>query len=401
MFSCPHYNMNMRKSQEENVLIDFDKKGKVRDWRGKKMSSLGLAKVYKRIADKMKPEYDRRGVHMRYKKVKRGNKDKIIDNIVGDIVSSEPMGLYDEDGKRVVNYEKRAGNMRFCGTYLEFADMGAGLKLINANFCRVPLCPMCQWRKSMRIFFDVSKIMREVEKRRLNYIPVFLTLTVKNCSVEDLNKNLDIAFNGWNEVMRSRQLNPMVKGKITHIVKGWFRALEITYNDKTNTFHPHFHAIMLVEKSYFTGKDYMKTEDWVKLWRKSAKLDYDPVCDIRRTRSSNGKRKEVSEVAKYTYKDAEILSKKLSDDKKDDVVKYLSGALHGRRLYAYGGVMKEIAAELKIKDADKVDLVKVDGEYGLDSSLAKMIISYHWNVGVSNYTLAKRVEVTGKVDSEA
>ena len=393
--------MNMKESQEANFLIDIDNKGTIRDWRGKKMSSLGLAKVYKRIGEKIKPEYEKRGVHMRYKKVKRRSKDKIIDNIIGDVISSEPMGLYDEVGKRVVNYEKRADNMRFCGTYLEFADIvGFGLKLVNANFCRVPLCPMCQWRKSMRIFFDVSAIMREIEKRRLSYIPVFLTLTVRNCSFEDLSGNLDIAFNGWNEFMRSRHLNPMVNGKITHMVKGWFRALEITYNDKTNTFHPHFHAIMLVEKSYFKGKDYMKTEDWVKLWRKSARLDYDPVCDIRRTRSSNGKRKEVAEVAKYTYKDAEILSKKLSDDKKDDVVKYLSGALHGRRLYAYGGVMKEIAAELKIKDDDKADLVKADGEYEVDSSLATMILSYHWNVGVSNYTLAKKKEFTEEEEEE-
>jgi len=388
--------MDMKESQEVNFLIDMDRKGEVRDWRGKKMSSLGLSKVYKRISEKMKPEYDMRGVHMRYKKVKRRNKDKVIDNILGDVVSSEPMGLYDENGKRVVNYEKRADNMRFCGTHLEFVDSGAGLRLINANFCRVPLCPMCQWRKSMRIFFGVSDIMRVIDKRYSKYISVFLTLTIKNCSFEDLNKNLDVAFNGWFEFMRSRQLNPMVKGKVTHIVKGWFRALEITYNDKTNTFHPHFHAIMLVEKSYFKGKDYMKTEDWVKLWRNSAKLDYDPVCDIRRTRSTKGERKEVAEVAKYTYKDAEILSKKLSDDKKDDVVKYLSGALHGRRLYAYGGVMKEIAAELKIKSEDKADLVQADGDYDIDTSLAKMILSYHWNVGVSNYTLAKKVEFSEK-----
>ena len=386
--------MNMKESQEANFLIDIDNKGKVRDWRGKKMSSLGLAKVYKRISDKMKPEYEKRGVHMRYKKVKRRNKDKVIDNIVGDVVSIEPMGLYDKEGKRVVNYEKRSDNMKFCGTFLEFAHMKDKLKLINANFCRVPLCPMCQWRKSMKIFFSVSSIIREIDKRHLDYIPVFLTLTVRNCSLEDLNKNLDVSFDGWFEFMRSKTLNPLVKGERKHIVKGWFRALEVTYNDKTDTFHPHFHAIMLVEKSYFKGKDYMKTEDWVKLWRRSAKLDYDPVCDIRRTRSPKGKSKEVAEVAKYTYKDAEILSKKLSDDKKDDVVKYLSGALHGRRLYAYGGVMKEIAAELKIKDDD---LIK-DG--GIDSSLATMILSYHWNVGVSNYTLAKKKEFAEKDEVE-
>jgi len=381
--------MEMKRSQEANFLIDMDNKGKVRDWRGKKISSLGLAKVYKRISEKIKPEYAERGVHIRYKQITRH------DSIIGEVVSSEPMGLYDKDGKRVVNYEKRAANMEFCGTYLEFINNRDALKLINANFCRVPLCPMCQWRKSMRIFFGVSDIMREIDKRHLNYIPVFLTLTVKNCSLEDLNKNLDIAFNGWNEFMRSKTLNPLVKGERKHIVKGWFRALEITYNDKTNTFHPHFHAIMLVEKSYFKGKDYMKTEDWVKLWRKSAKLNYDPVCDIRRTRSPKGERKEVAEVAKYTYKDAEILSKKLSDDKKDDVVRCLSGALHGRRLYAYGGIMKEIAAELKIKDVDNADLVKSDDEYEVDSSLATMILGYHWNIGVSNYTLAKRVELKG------
>lgn len=383
--------MNMKISQElnNNILIDIDNKGKVRDWRGKKMSSLGLAKVYKRISEKIKSEYERRGVHVRYRRVVRRNNDNITGNVVSETVNFESMGLYDENGERVVNYEKRANNMNFCGTYLEFADVRGGFKLINANFCRVPLCPMCQWRKSMRIFFEVSAIMRKIEERHLNYVPVFLTLTVRNCSVKDLGQNLDVVFDGWNEFMRSNSLNPMVKGEITHVVKGWFRALEITYNDKADTFHPHFHAIMLVERSYFKGKDYMKTEDWVKLWRKSAKLDYDPVCDIRRTRSQKGKRKEVAEVAKYTYKDAEILSKKLSDDRKDDIVKNLSGALHGRRLYAYGGVMKEIAAELKIKNDDKLDL-KEDGE--IDLSLAKMILSYHWNVGVSNYTLAKKME---------
>ena len=390
--------MNMKKSQAENILIDIDKKGKIIDWRAKKMSSLGLAKTYKNISEKIKSEYESRGVHSRYKKVRRKIKNEVGD-ITGIIVSDEPMGLYDNTGKRVVNYEKRAENMKFCGSSLGFAKMYEKLKLIRANFCRVPLCPMCQWRKSMRVFFDTSKIMGLVEQRYPKYIPVFLTLTVRNCSVADLNNNLDNIFNGWNDFMRSSALNPMIDGKLTPTIKGWFRALEITYNDKTDTFHPHFHAIMLVDKNYFKGSDYMRTEDWVKLWRRFAKLDYDPVCDIRRTRTDNGKRKEVAEVAKYTYKDAEILNKKLSDDKKDEVVKYLSGAIHGRRLYAYGGVMKEIAAELKLKDVDKADLIKTSDDYEINSSLAKMILTYHWNVGVSNYTLAKKIELAESDDN--
>ncbi|MCL2254987.1 MAG: protein rep [Lachnospiraceae bacterium] len=400
--------MEMQKSQEEKILKDLDKQGKVRDWRGKKMSSLDLAKVYEGIAKKIQPEYDMRGVHTRYrkvtKKIQRGEE-------MVDVTADEPMGLYDKDGKRVVNYEKRAGNMKFCGSCLEFAKIADMLKLIKANFCRIPLCPMCQWRKSMRTFFEVSKIMSVIGMRNPNYVPVFLTLTVKNCLIENLGDNLDSMFKGWNEFM---------KNKLRDIVKGWFRALEITYdgdekitqqrynkarkyydergikvgdkNENYNTFHPHFHVIMLVERKYFKGKDYMYTKDWVQLWRKSARLDYDPVCDIRRTRTSTQKRKEVAEVAKYTYKDAEILSKKLSEEKKEAVVENLSGALHGRRLYAYGGIMKEIAAELKLNE-DKADLVNVNDDAEINPSLATMIVTYNWNMGVSNYIFTKRKKV--------
>ena len=378
--------MNINKSQEENILKDLDGKGKQRDWRGKKMSSLDLSGVYKNIADKIKPEYKERGVHIRYKKIRREIKD-VEGNIINIIISNESKGLYDKNGKRVVNYEKRAGNMKFCGSFLQFGIVEDRKRLLKANFCRVPLCPMCQWRKSLRVFFDTSKIIGEVEKRYKNLKHIFLTLTVKNCTLEDLNKTLDSIFKGWDNFMRSRTLNPMVQGKVKNIVKGWFRALEIEYDSETNTFHPHFHAILNVDKKYFKGTDYLTTAEWVQLWRKSAKLDYDPICWVERIKNK-GTRKDIMEVAKYTYKDAEILHKNLSDDTKDDVVKYLSGALHQRRLYAYGGVMKDIAAELKIRDIDKADLIKVDDDK-IDPSLAKAILSYRWNMGVSNYILVK------------
>jgi len=371
--------MTMKKSQVEKILKDKNKKGKIIDWQGKKMSSIGMARVYENIAKQIRAEYKARGVHTRMKKSKDGAE------------TSMSAGLYDRTGKRVVNYEKRAENMRFCGSYLDFADIGDKLKLLKANFCRVPLCPMCQWRKSLRVFFDTSKVIDEVENRDKNIKHIFLTLTVKNCSLEDLALNLDNIYKGWDNLMRSRTLNPMVKGEIKHVIKGWFRALEIEYNSDKNTFHPHFHAILNVDKSYFKGSDYLKTEEWVQLWRKSVKLDYDPICDIRKVKN-NGNRKDIAEVAKYTYKDATILKDILSDDTKAEIIKYLSVALHQRRLYAYGGVMKEIAAELKLKDVDKADLIKTSDDYEINSSVAKMILSYCWSMGLSNYILVKKVE---------
>ena len=401
----------MKKSQVVNVLKDVDKKGKVRDWRGKKITGLRLSKSYSRISDKIKPEYESRGVHRRYVLIKRQIKDRT--GAIISVVEEKSIGLYDKDGKRVVNYAGGAKNMSFCGSFLDFEKMEARLRLLNAKFCHVSLCPMCQWRKSMRIYFEVSRIMQLVEMRHVTYIPIFLTLTVKNCPIDKLAENVDNIFSAWDNFMNSRTLRPKIKGEIKHIIKGWFRALEVEYdgdviinkrrynnakryyderrikvgdkNPNFDTFHPHFHAIMLVDKSYFKNKDYKATSEWVQLWRKAAKLDYDPVCHIQRTRTSKNKRNEVAEVAKYTYKTAAILNKKLSDDKKDDVVKNLSSALHGRRLYAYGGVMKEIAAELKgIAKRDRAEVEK-----DINEPLARMILRYNWNMGVSDYVLVE------------
>ena len=131
----------------------------------------------------------------------------------------------------------------------------------------------------------------------------------------------------------------------------------------------------------------MHTRDWVKLWRQSARLDYDPVCDIRRVKTSKEKRNQVADIAKYTYKDAEVLTDKLSEEEKDDVVQSLSTALHGRRLYAYGGIMKDIVKELK------ADGNKIDDTDEINTELAKMILTYRWDFGISNYRFIKEVKI--------
>jgi len=393
--------MNMNESQDIKILVDKDKKGKEKPWRGKKSMSLKLSESYKRIAGKVSEEYIKRGVHMRYKQVKRKVGEEIKE-------ITEPKGLYDSEGRGVVNYEKRAGNVRYCGTHLEFKPIDEEMKrLIKANFCRVPLCPMCQWRKSLRVFRDVSEVMRIIQLRNVNYVPLFLTLTVKNCTVEDLKSTLDNMFKAWNEFM---------KNKLRVIVKGWFRSLEITYdgdkkingkryrearkyyderglkvgdeNPNYNTVHPHFHAILLVERMYFKSDDYMHTQDWVKLWRRSVRLDYDPVCDIRRVKTSKERKNQVADIAKYTYKDAEILTDKLAEKEKDNAVQSLSSALHGRRLYAYGGIMKEVAAELNLEENKMID----DDEE-INPELAKMILTYRWDFGISNYRFVKEIKL--------
>ena len=239
--------------------------------------------------------------------------------------------------------DDRATKCVECGTYLDFYyDLETGVhKLRRANFCKQPLCPMCIKRKQKKIYGQMSKIMNVLSD---DYAFVFLTLTQKNVSGEDLADEIDNLMNGWKRLVNR---NPFKKA-----VKGWFRALEVTHNLDVNsvsydTYHPHFHVVLAVNRNYFT-KNYIKHEDWCKMWQECMKLDYLPNVDVRRFKASNKKelQKSVSEAAKYTVKDNDFL---IPDNPslQDDTVAILTSALFNRRLIAFGGVFKEVHKQLK------------------------------------------------------
>lgn len=282
------------------------------------------------------------------------------------------------DSFKRLGYDKKSIRVRFCGSALAFLEnLETGeKKLDSADFCRERLCPMCQWRKSLKVFHQVSKVMDRTQEENKSLVPLFLTLTMKNCTDEELNNTVTNIFQGWYQLTKHR--------KMKRIVQGWFRALEVTYNKEDDTFHPHIHAIILVDKSYFKkdNKDYMQTSDWVHMWRTAMKLDYDPVCDIRKVNRTKGKYKAVAEVAKYTLKDTEFITN--DDELTDKLVEVLSTSLRGRRLYAFGGILKQIAKQIGIEEVAEGDLIHIDDEKIRDD-IAKVLIVYRWNFGLANY----------------
>ena len=363
------YNKKQLHTQEE-ILCDIitSKSGRQKEqpWKPKKKKSMVLSKSFHRIANSL-PN--------------------------------------DEDGElKAKRLHKRANRIWWCGTELQFKVDELLKVLFKANFCRERMCTMCDWRRSIKVFWQVSKVMDVVQKKHPDLVPIFLTLTVRNCRGEDLDKTLDEMFKGWNELARNR--------KFKRLIVGWFRALEVTVNpderitqrlydkrkkhyDKKglkvgdinpvyDTYHPHFHVVLLVDKSYFDkdNKDYMKTADWVKIWRKSCGLDYDPVCDIRKTQKNKDGRVKIAEVAKYTLKDAEFIR----EDKPewmDKTVLELSQALKGRRLVAFGGLMKEIHKTLGLRQDDE-NLVNISDET-VREDLFVMIEVYEWSFSALNY----------------
>ena len=281
------------------------------------------------------------------------------------------------DSFRRLGEAKRADRVRCCGSTLGFLrNLETGEKrLATADFCRERLCPMCQWRKSLKVFRQVSRVLDRAQEDYKDLVPLFLTLTLKNCSGDVLSATLDTVFKGWHLLWQRKP--------IKRIGVGWFRALEVTYNRKADTYHPHLHAIILVDKGYFKSKDYMATAEWVQEWRSALGVDYDPICDIRKVKNDKAKYKSVAEVAKYTVKDTDLVH----DDTAlmDKVVHGLGTALKGRRLFAFGGLLKRIAKQLGIEELAEGDLVHIDGET-IREDIARVLEVYRWNFGLMNYT---------------
>ncbi len=273
--------------------------------------------------------------------------------------------------------EKKAARLRDCGNYLSFAIHEDGTKkLKHMDSCRVRLCPMCAWRRSLKVHAHTVQILDAMQEQ---YAFIFLTLTVRNCLAEDLSGTIDTMMTAWRRLTERKAFKTAVKG--------WYRGLEVTHNvdikdEYYDTYHPHFHALLCVNKSYFKSRDYLSQEAWTSLWRESARLSYDPMVDVRKVRGSTSQ--AVAEAAKYTVKDGDYI---LPDDwdLTVDTVRVLDAALDNRRLVAYGGLMKELHKQLNLDDEVDGDLIHVGDDDGSDAPETSKTVDFFWHTGYSQY----------------
>ena len=274
---------------------------------------------------------------------------------------------------------RQAEQVSWCGTQLEFkapADQSEAPKLFKANFCKNRLCSMCTWRRSMKIFGQVSQVMDVIQS---DYEFIFLTLTVRNCSAAMLPATIDQLQEGFNRLMKTAQ--------IRKAFKGYFKALEITHHPeylRDVEYHPHLHLIVAVNKSYFTSRDYISQAKLIGLWQSVCALEYTPVVGIQKIRQADIQKNEISlkkavcEVAKYSIKNSEVT--RGSFDEIDRTVETYITALASRRLCSFGGIFKKTAKALKLDDLTEGDLIRADIEH-VRSDVAYMIIGYKWQIG--------------------
>ncbi len=283
----------------------------------------------------------------------------------------------------------KAERLRGCANHLFYKPSPDGStahgSLVRADFCRVRLCPMCTWRRSLKTAAQMREVMAAIaayEDKPKDYI--MLTVTVRNVTGEELSGTLDSMLAGFNRMMQRKEVKTA-----NH---GYFRGLEITHNvdwgsKDYDTYHPHMHIILCVNKSYFTGRTYIKQDRWTELWRESARLDYTPIVHVQKL---YGKReKAIAEAAKYAVKPGDYI---IPDDwdLSIDAVRWLDAALHNRRLIGMGGIIAEYHKRLHLDDAEDGDLVHVETEDKPTTEDGEHLIHYAWFSGYRQYY---RVEV--------
>ena len=250
--------------------------------------------------------------------------------------------------------KKHVPALKNCGTSVGFdIDENGEIKLKTANFCRKRLCPMCQRRKSLKVY---GEIMRMTDYLGGKYACLHLVLSRPNVYANSLTNEITRLFKGSSSFFAEKSLKRAFKGVL--------RCLEVTYNAKRGDFHPHLHCLVFVNRSYFTSRDYLKHSHMVSLWQKYVGAPADvyvrKVDDIAHA---------CAEVAKYCTKPMELNVK--NPEKITEIYEILDAALHSRRLLQSYGVVKSALADLKI------DLEELTEEY--DTQNIKMW--FRWNGG--------------------
>ena len=202
-------------------------------------------------------------------------------------------------------------------------------KLHKASFCGNRFCPMCSWRMSCKDSLKISILMEHLRKEE-NKEFIFLTLTAPNVKEDKLEEEIKHYNKSFKKLMGRKE--------VKSIVKGYIRKLEVTYNSEMSsksydTYHPHFHVVIAVNKTYFKKSDlYINQQRWLELWQEATGNSSITQVDVRKSKSNN--LKEVYELAKYSAKDTDYLVSR-------PVFNVFYRALKGKQFIVFSGLFKD------------------------------------------------------------
>lgn len=238
---------------------------------------------------------------------------------------------------KMLQRDRRSEHIQVCGSMLQFlkernlVSEEIRRRLVKGNFCKYRFCPMCQWRMARKVCREVLGRLRTIEESHNGVSLLFLTLTIKNEPLAELNSTVKLLSKAFKRLQQSKQYKDAVLGSI--------RAIEfLGDNTEAGECHPHFHCLLVVNKSYFTSRDYINFDEWTDLWQRSLRVDYRPIINVQRVKSKGKMSAIVAaalEVVKYSVTSSDL--EKLSKEDFQELDKQTRNI----RQYNYSGELKD------------------------------------------------------------
>lgn len=216
---------------------------------------------------------------------------------------------------------KKADKIADCGKYLElrqYADPDNTATLHRGSWCMHSLCPMCAWRKHLRMGAVLDAAISGMDNLYL------LTLTADNTQGLTRVQVMDMIAASTTMIRKVLQIDTY--------------AANIEITERGRGYHPHIHAI--VQQPYWSRWSISRSmADWRRKWGQlmGGKHGYN-LLDIRQLTDSGG---AVAEVTKY-------ISKMSVDTDIERAVGVLAPALRGIRQLRTAGEIKTRIATAKI-----------------------------------------------------
>lgn len=195
-----------------------------------------------------------------------------------------------------------------------------------------------------------------------------LTLTAPNVEASELKNKIDRFNKAFKKLFDRRKVKKMINGYVRKLevtynkeefitkdmyrrMKGYFDGKGFQVGDKNpnfNTYHPHFHVIMAVNKSYFNqATQYISQAKWLDMWQECMEDMSITQVDVHKVHSTEkGEMSAVLEVAKYSAKGNELYHSQ-------SVFEIFYRALKGRQLLTFNGLFKEYVKKFKDGELDK------------------------------------------------
>ncbi len=277
------------------------------------------------------------------------------------------LSLYEDDAW----LRRLRDRMYQCSPWLIFShsatpdERGKTFRLHETTFCRVRGCPVCQWRRSLRHTARFLEMLPSLLKDHPRHKWVFLTLTVKNCNVNDLRPTIKDLGRAWQRLSQRQEFR--------NAVKGYVKNIEVT-RSADGSAHPHLHVLLFVPDGYFKKKEmYITQARWTELWQDALRVDYSPVVNVK------GLRGDVEDAAREVLKYATKPEDLTADA--DWLVRYLR-QVHNLRFLSAGGIIKDY---LSTEEPDEDEMIVPGQEDVVDDSNIVALTRFDWRRAEKGY----------------